>query len=105
MKMKRVLAAMAFFCLSAGLAADIVRNGSFETFGGNGVPAEWNFRLNKNNIQHKIPPSLCNCSFCVYKFRTALIVCQSAAKINPKTFFFFGFYSIHIKKNRTGRNL
>lgn len=48
MKMKRVLAAMAFFCLSAGLAADIVRNGSFETFGGNGVPAEWNFRLNNN---------------------------------------------------------
>lgn len=25
-----------------------MRNGSFETFGGNGVPAEWNFRLNNN---------------------------------------------------------
>lgn len=47
MKPRPFLIAATLCCLTAVYADNAVRNGSFETFAGNGVPSGWDFRVNQ----------------------------------------------------------
>ena len=60
MRMKHLLIAAVLSCQAALFAADLIRNGSFETFGGDGIPAQWEFRVN-NDAPVTVAPTTPGC--------------------------------------------